>query len=142
MAISTVYSQSRDASDLVIRGGNALQFTNNNQQFSLTDGTAPTSVTVPTVGNANSYIAEINVGALGANGTVLVLPAATPTVAVPTGTVTTQPAIVLPIGGIKRVVTPGQVMQFVYTSGNTDTVMVSVSYYSNSAAQGMGGVNG
>ena len=143
MANATLYSQSRDVQGMVIEYGNALQFTPVNQFFTLTAGGSPTTFTVPNAGNALAYIMEINLGTLGTNGVVYVLPAATPTLALPTGTVTATTAQLV-FDGIRRVVLPGQTLQIIYGSadGTPDTISVGVSYYANSANNFTGGPNG
>ena len=104
-----------------------LQFSDINQYFLLTANVV-TNVTVPANNSpsfgSNKMVAIIRYGN-PASGmcNVWVLPAASPVLALPTGTVTATTAILSP--GAREVV-PGQVLQFLTSQAN---IVVSISYY-------------
>jgi hypothetical protein len=143
MALARQYMQSRDAGGYIIRSGGALQYTPININFTLTQGASVTSVTAPNAGSANAYIMTIELGNLGTNGAVWMLPSASPTLTAPNGTPTESTIQLVPQHGTKRVVTPGQVIQFLYVSaGSSDVIDVGLSFYANSASNFNGGPNG
>jgi hypothetical protein len=98
-----------------------LSFTDTAQYFTLTANTIKV-VTVP-VGNYQRLMANIKVEIETGNPVVWVLPAASPTLTLPSGTVTLTLAEVNP--GAKLVL-PGQTLQFLTDQTG---VSVSITYY-------------
>jgi len=98
-----------------------LVFTNTAQYFTLTANSV-TTVTVP-AGNYSRLMANIKAAVAAEDPLVWVLPAASPTLTLPSGTVAATLAELNP--GCK-VVVPGQVLQFLTSQTG---VNVSITYY-------------
>jgi len=121
----TKLNQIRDINGYITQENNGLPFSLENQYFTLTVSTVK-SVTVPS-GNTKSYTAyfEYSDGA-----DVWVLPASSPTLTAPSGTVT---ATLAQLNPKVRTVLPGQSIQILYanTDSGVTTVSVGISYYAN-----------
>ena|ERR1700722_4206284 len=120
--------QVRDNAGFIINDFNARPFNNSstlNQYFTLTQSDV-TTVTVPN-SPATKYTAYFTY-TIGAD--VWVLPAGSPTLTAPDGTVTATLAELLPA---VRTVLPGQTLQFLYenTVFAESTVSVSITYFAN-----------
>ncbi len=118
--------QLRDLGGYIVNAENGLDFSDNNLFFTLTVSTAKV-VTIPS--SATNYYTAYFEYSNGAD--VWVLPAATPTLAAPSGTVTLTKAQLRPK---VRKVLPGQTLQFLYANTETAAQVVSVSImlYANS----------
>lgn len=119
-------NQLRDINGFVITTLGARAQSPINQYFTLTASTVKT-VTVPN-SSARNYVAFFKY----TPGTdVWMLPAATPTLTLPTGTVTETLAVLRPETAL---VIPGQTLQFIYvtqTGSGMYDVAVGIEYYSN-----------
>lgn len=112
--------QTRDMNGNVVTSLGARAFSVNNFFFTLTADTVKT-VTVPATLRGDLFIACFTYSDVTAD--VWVLPASTPTLALPSGTVTATLAELRPS---QRLVVPGQVIQMRYGATNPTGGAVSV----------------
>src|ERR1700678_4391343 len=118
------FDTTRDINNVPGTTLSCYKFSDSNQDCTLTAGDI-TTVVVPANLPSKQYVAIFTY----TNGAdVFVLPSATPTLTLPTGTVRTTTAQFRPK---MRLVSPGQTLQLLYSnaSSNVTTVSVSISYY-------------
>lgn len=120
--MTTQYLLSRDIAGYPTTGEQTgTKFTDTAQYFTLTASTVE-NVTVPRTG-ATRMLAKFKVVSLTQNAVVWVLPAASPTLTLPTGTVTATTATMNPSA---REVVAGQSLQLLTSQAD---VSVSIEYY-------------